>query len=734
MSVMHMPELSTTEVLRARVRAFVQHTGFDYFMATMVMVFTLVVFAQAIVDDPDIRRDIVGEENYLLVRGVLAVVDFFTLFFFSCEIWMKVFVYGFGGYFHNWLYVADAISVFLAILFGILELTLDNRAVTKLAKLRAVARLVRLILMFQQVEESAVKNRSLDDALRSPSERVLNMLNELKNMEGLTYKLRKDIGKAISTVASNKLYEPVSMDSPDGESKTAEDKEAANWLIQTTNAGGRRQGLQDRGGGGRGFGSTMLTELSKFQIQQDDRRSSGSADEPDGSESDDQANDAENGVNGENHDENHRQRGSKGKEENIAPKAVWTDEATDMLSNYRSYDFDVFALQTATKGNALRSLALHVVDTLELLKEINVDRTVFDNFIYVVEQTYIMPDLIKKREKSNPLKPGLDDENSALIGSGDGLRGVDYMMNSSRSSNPYHNATHGADVLQTALFMIYGGGLLTRAALTPTDVFTLIFAGAIHDFGHPGQNNMYFVKTQHPLATRYNDKAVLEMHHVAAAYTLIHSMPAFGIFNGMELSVYSQIRELALACVLATDMSSHFAELGRFKSRIQAGDFLARQESTDLPTNDDKLLGCSVMLHACDISNPAKNLDSYLSWTTRVLFEFFAQGDAEKEAGVAVSMFMDRDTTNIAKCQLGFIDILVYPLFDALASIADGKLQCCLDNLDSNKDYWKGRVDEMEKELVSKKQRMPVPDKPESFLELVCENGDFFTRVSKRLD
>ena len=39
------------------------------------------------------------------------------------------------------------------------------------------------------------------------------------------------------------------------------------------------------------------------------------------------------------------------------------------------------------------------------------------------------------------------------------------------------------------------------------------------------------------LIVRYNDKAVLEMHHVAAAYTLIHSMPAFGIFNGMELSV-----------------------------------------------------------------------------------------------------------------------------------------------------------------------------------------------------
>ena len=52
----------------------------------------------------------------------------------------------------------------------------------------------------------------------------------------------------------------VYMDSPDkdGESKTAEDKEATNWLIQTTNAGGRRQGMNAADGshgGARLFGS-----------------------------------------------------------------------------------------------------------------------------------------------------------------------------------------------------------------------------------------------------------------------------------------------------------------------------------------------------------------------------------------------------------------------------------------------------------------------------------------------
>ena len=43
----------------------------------------------------------------------------------------------------------------------------------------------------------------------------------------------------------------------------------------------------------------------------------------------------------------------------------------------------------------------------------------------------------------------------------------------------------------------------------------------------------------------------------------------------------------------------------------------------------------------------------YLAWTDRVLKEFFFQGDSEKAAQVPVSMFMDKDTTNIAKMQIG---------------------------------------------------------------------------------
>jgi hypothetical protein len=89
------------------------------------------------------------------------------------------------------------------------------------------------------------------------------------------------------------------------------------------------------------------------------------------------------------------------------------------------------------------------------------------------------------------------------------------------------------------------------------------------------------------------------------------------------------------------------------------------------------------------------------------LWEFFLQGDLEKQNSVAVSMFMDRTTTNIAKCQLGFIDILVFPLFDALVLMLP-LAAVCLENLNSNKEFFASKVELMEEELQSGRQRVPA--------------------------
>ena len=53
--------------------------------------------------------------------------------------------------------------------------------------------------------------------------------------------------------------------------------------------------------------------------------------------------------------------------------------------------------------------------------------------------------------------------------------------------------------------------------------------------------------------------------------------------------------------ILATDMSKHFAELGKFKTRASALDFD--------PTDKDKEISMNVVFHFSDISNPCKKFE-----------------------------------------------------------------------------------------------------------------------------
>ena len=85
----------------------------------------------------------------------------------------------------------------------------------------------------------------------------------------------------------------------------------------------------------------------------------------------------------------------------------------------------------------------------------------------------------------------------------------------------YHNKTHAADVAQTMYYFLVGGEWMKKGEMDNLDLMSMIFAGAIHDFEHPGYNNLFMVNSSHGLALRYNDISVLEMHHVAASFKLL---------------------------------------------------------------------------------------------------------------------------------------------------------------------------------------------------------------------
>jgi len=48
----------------------------------------------------------------------------------------------------------------------------------------------------------------------------------------------------------------------------------------------------------------------------------------------------------------------------------------------------------------------------------------------------------------------------------------------------------------------------------------------VHDFEHPGVNNVFLTKIQDPIAIRHNDISVLESHHIAASFELMLGTPS----------------------------------------------------------------------------------------------------------------------------------------------------------------------------------------------------------------
>lgn len=96
-----------------------------------------------------------------------------------------------------------------------------------------------------------------------------------------------------------------------------------------------------------------------------------------------------------------------------------------------------------------------------------------------------------------------------------------------------------------------------------------------------------------------------------------------------------------IGSILHTDMSKHFSEAGKFKTRLTSQDFD--------PANGDKDMTLFMMFHLADISNGTKPWKVCQKWTDLLFIEFFHQGDLERNRGAPISYLMDRNTVNIAK-------------------------------------------------------------------------------------
>ena len=101
---------------------------------------------------------------------------------------------------------------------------------------------------------------------------------------------------------------------------------------------------------------------------------------------------------------------------------------------------------------------------------------------------------------------------------------------------------------------------------------------------------------------------------------------------------------------------------------------------------EDRMLLYKIMIKCSDVSNPTKDMQLYDPWCRLILEEFMRQGDMEKKLGLPVSPYMDRDNVNVPSSQIGFIDYVVSPLFDALDKYIP--VPSVIKSLSRNREYW----------------------------------------------
>jgi hypothetical protein len=63
------------------------------------------------------------------------------------------------------------------------------------------------------------------------------------------------------------------------------------------------------------------------------------------------------------------------------------------------------------------------------------------------------------------------------------------------------------------------------------NVLSAIIAAGVHDVDHPGLDNKYLVRTEHPVAKRFNDQHVLENHSTNLCLELLRD-PATNFVEG----------------------------------------------------------------------------------------------------------------------------------------------------------------------------------------------------------
>ncbi|XP_068695222.1 high affinity cAMP-specific and IBMX-insensitive 3',5'-cyclic phosphodiesterase 8A-like isoform X4 [Montipora foliosa] len=324
------------------------------------------------------------------------------------------------------------------------------------------------------------------------------------------------------------------------------------------------------------------------------------------------------------------------------------------------WDFDILKLEKASNHRPLYFLGTKILNRFRACEILNISEDVLKNWLQLIELNY-------------------------------------------HSKNAYHNSTHAADVLHaTAVFLAKER---VKAVLEPLDEIASLIAAVVHDVDHPGYTNSFLCNAGNELAILYNDIAVLESHHAALAFKLTARDERSNIFKGLDMDEFRTIRQAIIDMVMATEMTRHFEHLSKFVNSINKRRTSSMDEvhsvhsgrgtpdstassAVALNTPENRTLIKRMLIKCADIANPARPRYLCIEWANRIAAEYFSQTDEEKRRGLPVVMpVFDKQTCNVPRSQVWFIDYFVSDLYDAWDAFAF--VPETIRHLTDNHEHWK---------------------------------------------
>ena len=278
-------------------------------------------------------------------------------------------------------------------------------------------------------------------------------------------------------------------------------------------------------------------------------------------------------------------------------------------------------------------------------------------------------------------------------------------------STLYHNSLHGADVCHSLFIYIINSNLEEICETTVLDILGLVVSAAGHDLGHPGYNNNFHINSCSELALNYNDISCLENFHASTLFRILRKEEN-NIFENMNSNNYKQIRKRMVNQILSTDMVNHAMVLSSVKAKISSWEsdnnsqenkkfiFLSGVEKSKF---DEQQIMFNYLIHTADLGHNTQKFEISKQWVELLTYEFWKQGDKEREKNLDISFLCDRNNFDIPNSQVGFLRAFILSTFDILVSM--------FPNLEFTLDYAKNNIHEWKKLADQKRRTGWTPDK-----------------------